>query len=52
MKSRQTLTLTEDALVQRLRIELEDLAYEHEVEFDSIHTEWEEKYETQFSHHG
>jgi len=37
------LTLTEDALVQRLKIELEDLAYEHEVEIDSIHAEWEEK---------
>lgn len=37
------LTLTEDALVQRLKIELEDLAYEHEVEIDSIHTVWEEK---------
>ena len=37
------LTLTEDALVQRLRVQLSDLAYEHEVEIDSIHAEWEEK---------
>lgn len=37
------LTLTEDALVQRLKIELEDLAYEHEIEIDSIHGVWEEK---------
>ena len=37
------LTLTEDALVQRLKIELEDLAYKHEVEIDSIHSAWEEK---------
>ena len=34
---------TEGALVQRLKIELEDLAYEHEVEIDSIHAEWKEK---------
>ena len=37
------LGLTESALVQRLKIELSDLEYKHEVEIDSIHAQWEEK---------